>query len=555
LTVRHHSLFALAVALGCTAGSVLPIGAVDHIVAGFAAFRRIGPPPVVGVEKPVPQPADRVEDCSAGPIDTIAGTGQPGFAGDGGPAILAPLNRPAAVYVAADGTVYICNRHDHRIRRVAADGTITTVAGSGWTDPDGSGRCAGDGGPAIHAHLDRPQDIMVSDDGIIYIADTWSHVIRKVDAAGIITTIAGGGAPSHGIGDGGPATEAILSHVGGPVFSPDGSYYISEWWAHRVRMVDPAGTITTVAGNGTAGYSGDGGPATQASLNAPFGMTVAKDGSLYIAEWNGHVIRKLDSEGIITTVAGDGQPGYTGDGGPAAEARIHTPGGLALGADGSLYVADIDNHAIRKISPEGTITTVAGIGHPGYSGDGDRATEAALREPRDVAMGPDGSLYIADFGNNRIRRVRLRPCDPVAAKAKADALLVEAGESIDAWREVVELYMVAQAWENALAAAEQVLTLTPETDEPARMSGEVLVARVYAARRDDHEARRRLMRILARANDTIVLREAADVLADLYLLRGEREQAIATLDDLRLRSNDKELLNWVDQRVKEIAGE
>jgi len=525
---------------------------VDHTVIDGGAFAPIPDLPVVGPGEPVPPAADRVDDCSAGPIETIAGTGEPGFSGDGGPAALARLDHPAAVYVTADGTVYICNRHDHRVRKVAPDGTITTVAGSGWIDPDGSGRCAGDGGLAIHAQLDRPQDIAATDDGIIYIADTWSHVIRKVDGAGVITTIAGGGAPLHGTGDGGPATEAVLSHVGGPVFSPDGSYYISEWWGNRVRKVDAAGIITTIAGNGTAGTSGDGGAATQAALNAPFGMATTKDGSLYIAEWNGNVIRKVDPEGIITTVAGDGQPGYTGDGGPAAQARLHTPGGLAVGPDGSLYIADIDNHAIRKISPDGIITTVAGIGRGGYSGDDERATDAALREPRDVAVGPDGSLYIADFGNNRVRRVWLRPCDPEAAKRSADDLRAEADDSPEAWREVFELYMIAKAYDDALAAAQKLRGLMPEAE---RMRVEVLVARVYMAKRDDHEARRRLIAILARSQDAAVLRNAADALVDLYLLREERDQAIATLNDLRLRTRDRGLLDWIDERLKEIAGE
>jgi hypothetical protein len=254
-------------------------------------------------------------------------------------------------------------------------------------------------------------------------------------------------------------------------------------------------------------------------------------------------------------VAGNGTEGYTGDGGPATQAQLNMPGGLALAADGSIYIADTHNNAIRRINRAGIITTVAGTGSACYSGDKGTATEASLHMPYHVALGPDGDLYFADFGNHRVRKIRLRPCEPEAAKAKGDALRATAGRSIEIWREVIELYLIAKAWDQALAAARQVLAITPEADQQARMSAEVLIARVYVAKRDDPEARRRLMRVLANTGDPVVIREAADVLVGLYLARGEREQAIATLTDLRARTAAGGLRQWADQRLKELADE
>jgi hypothetical protein len=298
----------------------------------------------------------------------------------------------------------------------------------------------------------------------------------------------------------------------------------------------------------------------------PHGVVVGDDGSLYFAEYANHVVRKVDPGGVITTVAGTGVPGYSGDGGPASEARLNTPAGLALGADGSIYIAELYNSVVRRVDPAGTITTVAGTGGGGYSGDGVRATEAALNGPRGVALGPDGSLYIADSRNSRVRRVRWLPCDPEQARARGEQVRAEAAEDPDAWREAALLFMIAEAWDDAMAAAERVLALTPETDEPATMRAQVLAARVYAAKGHDGEARRRLIPILAQAHDPGVLRGAAEALVDLYLLRREREQAVATLTDLKRRHagryagrlpppQDGDLLRWIDRRLKEIGGE
>lgn len=480
----------------------------------------------------------RADDCRVGIIETVAS--------------LNMVCRAAAV--GPDGSIYVGDGASHRIVKVLPDEAITTLAGNGERG------YSGDGGPATEASLNHPQGVAVGEDGSVYIADTHNHRVRRVDPAGIITTVAGNGKKGYS-GDGGPATEARLDWPARVAVGPDGSLYIAGSHDRRIRQVDPAGVITTVAGNGERGYSGDGGPAIEAKFDDCGAMAVGADGSLYIADDWKAVVRKVDPAGIITTVAGSGTGGYSGDDGRATQAELCGPTGLAKAPDGSLYIGDTQNQRVRKVDPAGIITTVAGNGWPGglalgrFSGDGGLATQASLSRPMAVALGPDGSLYIADSENHRIRKVRWFPCEPEAAKAAADDLRAEAGDSPIAWRQAAELYAIAEAWEEAAAAAERALALTPETDEAMRMSAEMLVARVYVAKRDDHEGRRRLIRVLAGATDPVVLHEAADALVELHLRRGERDQAIATLNDLRLRTQDDQLRRWVNQRLKEIAGD
>ena len=332
-------------------------------------------------------------------IDTIAGRG----VGDNGPAVEALLNGPNGVAVDAAGTLYVADSSNDRIRRVDPSGTITTVAGSG------AHGYSGDGGPGIQAQLALPGDVAVDSAGNLYIADTWNHRIRRVDSRGIITTFAGTGStgPRGGgySGDNGPAVQAQLSRPGGVAVDSAGNVYIADISNHCIRRVDPSGTIITVAGSGSLGYSGDGGPGIQAWLASPGDVAVDSAGNLYIADtWN-HRIRRVDPSGTIITAAGSGSRGYSGDGGSAVAAQLNYPSSVAVDHAGNLYIADSSNHRIRRVDPSGTITTVAGSGSLGYSGDRNRAIQARLRFPYGVAADGAGNLYIADTGNHRIRHV------------------------------------------------------------------------------------------------------------------------------------------------------
>jgi RHS repeat-associated protein len=329
-------------------------------------------------------------------IDTMAGTGTRGYSGDGGPAAEAQLNCPYGVAVDAAGNIFIADSSNHCIRKVDASGIITTVAGTGtWG-------YSGDGGPAAEAQLYYPQGVAVDAAGSIFIADG-NHCIRKVDASGIITTVAGTGTWGYS-GDGGPAAEAQLGWPRGVAMDTAGSIFIADSGNDRIRKVDASGIITTVAGTGTWGYSGDGDPATEAQLKSPRGVAMDTAGNIFIADSSNQCIRKVDASGIITTVAGTGTGSYRGDGGPATEAWLYYPHGVAVDAAGNIFIADKWNQRIRKVDASGIITTVAGTGTWGYRGDGGPATEAWLYYPHGVAVDAAGSIFIAD-GNHCIRKV------------------------------------------------------------------------------------------------------------------------------------------------------
>jgi RHS repeat-associated protein len=329
-------------------------------------------------------------------ITTVAGNGNSGLGGDGGPATQAALRVPTGVAVTPDGSFYIADSLNERVRRVGANGIITTFAGTG------NAGLSGDGGLATLATLRTPSGVAVAPDGSLYILDQGNSCIRRVGPEGIITTVAGTGVAGFS-GDEGPATQAALNGPNGIAVGPDGSLYIADQANRRIRRVGPDGIITTVAGGAFGGSSGDGGPASQAGFNSLQGLSVGPDGSLYITD-AAH-IRRVGPDGIITTVAGT-VPGYGGDGGPATQANLNSPRGVAVAPDGSFYIVDQTNHRIRRVSQDGIITTVAGIGPgvPSFAGDGGLATQATLNFPRGVAIAPDGSFYIAD-GTSRIRRV------------------------------------------------------------------------------------------------------------------------------------------------------
>jgi sugar lactone lactonase YvrE len=391
-----------------TAGTITTVA--GNGTAGFSGDG--GPATSASVERPVAVAVDGAGNLfiadgiherirrvnTSGSITTVAGNGTFGFSGDGGPATSASLANPSGVAVDGAGNLFIADFANHRIRRVNAAGTITTVAGNGTIG------FSGDGGPATSASLRNPLGVAVDGAGNLFIADFIDQRIRRVNTAGTITTVAGNGASGFS-GDGGPATSANLAYPIGVAVDGAGKLFIADWFNERIRRVDAAGTITTVAGNGTFGFGGDGGPATSASLREPLGVAVDAAGNLLIADTSNQRIRRVDPAGTIMTVAGNGTFGFSGDGGPATSGSLSFPAGLAVDGAGNLFIADTLNHRIRRVDAAGTITTVAGNGTLGFSGDGGPATSASLWNPVGVAVDGAGNLLIADSANKRIRRV------------------------------------------------------------------------------------------------------------------------------------------------------
>jgi trimeric autotransporter adhesin len=338
-----------------------------------------------------------------GTITTVAGNGTPGYSGDEGAAASGELNAPLGVAVDGAGNLYIGDYFNNRVRKVTAStGVITTVAGNGTFGFNG------DGGAATNAELSGPEGLAVDGAGNLYIADHSGSRVQKVSAGtGIITTVAGNGVGGYS-GDGGPAASAELNGPAGLAVDGAGNLYIAD--NNRVREVSAGtGIITTVAGNGTQGFSGDGGPAISATLNSPIGLAVDGAGNLYITDESNNRIREVAAgTGVITTVAGNGTQGFSGDGGMATSAELNGPAGIAVDAAGDLYIAEDQNNRIREVAAgTGVITTVAGNGTGGFSGDGEAATSAALNQPFGVALDTLGNLYIVDQENSRIREVEV----------------------------------------------------------------------------------------------------------------------------------------------------
>jgi len=334
----------------------------------------------------------------SGRIQTIAGSGLENFSGDGGPGISASLNSPSGVAFDSAGNLYIADGTNGRIRRLATDGTITTFAGLG-----GPVAPSGNGGPATQAGLGAVSSIAFDGAGNLSTTDLRSNSIRKIDTNSIITAFAGTGVQGSS-GDGGQALAASLdlSIPSALAFDPAGNLYFSEQFTNRVRRIDPAGIITTVAGNGVAGFSGDGGPAVSASLTRPYGVAVDAARNIFIADTGNTRIRQVRLDGTIVTIAGDGTGGFTGDGGPASAARI-TVQSLFVDASGNLYFSG--GPRIRKIGTDGVITTIAGSGGIGFAGDGGLATKATFDNPVGMTMDAAGNFYIADSNNDRIRKI------------------------------------------------------------------------------------------------------------------------------------------------------
>jgi sugar lactone lactonase YvrE len=328
----------------------------------------------------------------AGTITTIAG----GATGDGGSAALAGLYSASGVARDAAGNIYIADTNYHRVRKMAVDGNITTYAGNGTSG------FSGDGGVATNAQLRTPYGVALDSAGNLYIADTGNARIRKVDTSGNIATVAGNGGCCYS-GDSGPATSANLNWAMGAAVDSSGNLYIADTNNSRIRKVTPAGTITTLAGTGTSGYSGDGGAAASAQLAYPNGVAVDSSGNVYIADGGNNRIRKVDTSGNIATIAGNGTCCYSGDGGAATSAQLNYPDSVAVDSAGDVYIADTNNLRVRKVNAAGTIMTIAGRGGSGDSGDGAAATNATFRSPRGLALDASGNVYVADQSNNAIR--------------------------------------------------------------------------------------------------------------------------------------------------------
>ncbi len=339
----------------------------------------------------------------------MAGNGGGGrFGGDGGPATNAYFwfyNNFYDSGVAVDGAgdLYVADTYNERVREVGVNGFINTVAGKGMGA--GGGGYSGDGGMATNGALSNPAGLAVDGFGNLFISDVFNNRVRKVGTNGIITTVAGGG--PGGLGDGGAATNANLSEPAGVAVDRAGNLYVADYFNYRVRKVGTNGVIKTVAGNGTFGNTGDGGPAIGAELRSPTGVAVDRLGNLFIADISGNCIRKVGTNGVITTVAGNGSGGYYGDGSAATNAELNSPAGVAADGSGNLFIADSRNSRIRMVGTNGVITTVAGGSYSGFAGDGGAATNALLSGPEGVAVDGSGNVFFLDSGNLRVREIGL----------------------------------------------------------------------------------------------------------------------------------------------------
>jgi len=347
-------------------------------------------------------------------ISTIAGTGYAGFYGEDIPATDANITGVRGMAIDKYGNLYIVDRGNNRIRKISTDGIITTIAGNGTPT------FSGDGVMATNTST-SPTGITLDADGNIYISG--DNRVRKIDASGIITTIAGTG--EHGYnGDNIPATAAKIWGADGLVFDKYGNLYISDVGNSRVRKVSTSGIITTIAGTGVEGYNGDNILAIDAQIGKPSGLAIDNFDRLYIGDQTNYRIRRVNKDGIITTIAGIGVPGNTGDNGLAIDAKIRSTRSIVIDKYQNIYFSDATYHCIRKIDQSGIITTVAGTGEIGFSGDGGDAKLARMNSPHGLAINKAGGIYIADFGNNRIRKISNVVAVQDVATASANKMIV-----------------------------------------------------------------------------------------------------------------------------------
>jgi streptogramin lyase len=332
-------------------------------------------------------------------MSTFAGTGVLGSTGDGGPATAAQITDPYGIVRGPDGAIWFCEHNGHRIRRVAPDGTISTIAGTGAKG------YTGDGGPATAATLNLPHELRFDRTGNLFIADTGNNAVRRIDRkTGIITTVVGGGKPGYA-GDGGPASAAALRGPHSIQFDAAGTLYICDVGNHAIRTVDPrTGLIATFAGTGKAGPTADGAPIAGTPLNNPRSLDVDRDGNLWLVTREGNQVFKFDRKaGVIRHMAGTGVAGFTGNGGPAKLATLSGPKGIALDAAGNAWLADTESHTVRMIDVKtGNLELVAGTGSVGNGSSGDPLA-CALNRPHGIFVDADGAVFIGDSESNRVR--------------------------------------------------------------------------------------------------------------------------------------------------------
>lgn len=377
----------------------------------------------------------RVRRLSAkdGTLSTTAGDGTFGFRGDGGGAAEAALAGPVGIAV-WNGNIYVADQGNQRIRKITGDGLISTVAGSGTAG------YSGDGLPATSARLNQPSGVAFDTGGNLYVADSYNGRVRRIDPSGVIITVAGNG-ESTGFGaEGDPAVSVPLSNPRG-IAAGGGSLYVGDTGQNRVVRVNPDGALNTIAGTGSAGYTGDGDVTSLLQLNWPSGLALDGSGALYIADTLNNRIRKLTPDGVLSTIAGSGSSGFSGDGGDAQSAQLNGPCAVAIDQGGDLFIADGGNNRIRMVAPDGIISTIAGTGEAAYNGDEGAGTEVAIFRPCGLAVDAQGHLLVADTGNNRIRK--LSPGDPLVPPPALSVAVASAASMTAGPLAPGEIFMIA----------------------------------------------------------------------------------------------------------------
>ena len=365
----------------------------------------------------------RVRKVSELLVTTIAGDGLFNYGGDGGPALAANLNRPSGLALDSSGSLYVSDTGNHRIRKIDAQGNIATVAGTGLPGDAGLNELG------VRAQLAEPEGIAFDKSGNLLIADRDNCRVVELTRSGVVQMVASRGCTPELGGDGDATGTSSLFFPRAVVEDQTGAIYISDTEHHRVLRATRNGVVVTYAGNGSAGYAGDGGPANAAQLDSPGGIAVAASGDLYIADSSNNRIRKVSPSGLIETVAGAGWQGFGGDGGAAVDASLSVPSGVALDQEGNLFIADTGNQRIRKVRTDGTIETIAGNGLEGYDGDGGLATAAQLFCPAYLVIDKKGNLYFTDEANNRVRMLspHVLLSDPLSLIGVVNAASMQSG--------------------------------------------------------------------------------------------------------------------------------